>query len=413
MQLPHAALLLSLASITFIASFPTVAHGQGNAERNDESSPAGQQAMIGTTTNLSIFSSRLATVTPAKVQEWAGDAATVEVVEGDPTEWVKLKITWPELETTLSTKSILKVGVAGYLAQFQGYAYSQLAGGEMDSWVFAVIKQIGRTNNIYAFTADRPMHKECIGLAQAIAQTEKGIFFVSSEILDTEFRELLGPDGSRDKDAEIPFFASASERRARSVELLAKRKLTPIELPMIVGDEAARLRSANSVARRFLCVAAVAMKADMKAEFDADAFIKKHGLGDSLTPDEHEFLANPTVESNSTMTWRYEAAWALLWSMNQTEEILFPDAQCDATLVIKAAMEDAGAILELETVRSTKEVLDQLDLLNLCHWITTDGRIKERSVEGLNGSVVYERIYALEWLTFDENADWDDVRTDS
>jgi hypothetical protein len=113
------------------------------------------------------------------------------------------------------------------------------------------------------------------------------------------------------------------------------------------------------------------------------------------------------------MTWRYEAAWALLWALQQTDELGFPDALADAKRVIKAAMEGATATLASKGLRPKKELLDQVDVLYLCNWITTEARNKDVPAEGLDGSVVHERLYALNWLVFDKNADWDDVRNDS
>ena len=71
------------------------------------------------------------------------------------------------------------------------------------------------------------------------------------------------------------------------------------------------------------------------------------------------------------------------------------------------------AIMASKELRSHEELLDQMDLHYLSNWITTEARVTEQPIEGLNGSVVYERLYALNWLVFDKNAKWDDVRNDS
>lgn len=409
--------LLSFAplsvSLPLIAVCFHFAAGHSPHAMNPEEIPASQKAMVDKTTNLSLYGSRAEKLTLAQIQEWVGEAATIETLDGTEADWENIAIAWPDLTVIMNTKSIDTDGTLGHLGQFQGYAYSQLAGGEMDPWAFAVYKQIGRTNHMYSLRAETPLHGECIALARAIADSEKAMFFSDGQVLDNQFRVLLGPERSRDEEAEVPIFSSAVERRVRSLELLLKRSLKPIKLPETVGDEAVRLRQANAVARRFLCLATVAMKADQKSEFDADKFIAKHDLRGSLTPDEAEFLANPTEQGNSTMTWRYEAAWTLLWALKQTDEIGFPDSQCDAKSVIRAAIDNAASILALKELRPKRELLDQTDVLYLCNWITTDARVKEESVEGLDGSVVHERLYALNWMVFNGNADWDDVRNDS
>ena len=400
-------------SLPFVAAFFQLAAGHPSHAMNPEEIPAGQKAMVDKTMNLSLYGSRAEKLTLAQIQEWVGEAATIETLDGTDVDWENIAIVWPDLTVRMNTTSIDSDGTLEFLGQFQAYVYGQLAGGEMDRSVFSVYRQIGRTNNMYSLTAEKPLHRECIALARAIADSEKAMIFSDGQVLDNQFRLLLGPDRSRDEEAKIPVFRSAVERRVRSRELLLKRSLKPIKLPEVVGDEAVRLRRTSAVARRFLCLATVAMKADHQDKFDADKFIAEHDLRSSLTPDEVEFLASPTEQSNSTMTWRYEAAWTLLWALKQTEEIGFPDSESDANLVIQAAVNNAASILASKELRPTRELLDQMDVLYLCNWIITEARVQEESTEGLDGSVVYERLYALNWLVFDGNADWDDVRTNS
>ncbi len=413
MALPSSLPARLLLPLFLLACCATLATGLGQSTTMSENISDSQRAMIGRGTNLSLFASRYEKFTPAKLQEWVGDAGTVAVLEGTEADWQGIAITWSDLTVTMNTKSIHSEGMVGYLGQFQGFAYNQLAGGEMDSQVYAVIRQIGRTSHMYSMSAEKPLHAECIALARAIADSEKAIVFESNQVFDNELRQLLGPDGSRDEEAKIPVFPSAIERRERSLELLTARELKPIPLPETIGDEAVRLREVDAAARRFLCVAAVAMKGDQKDQFDADGFIAKNDLGDWLTSDERSFLESPTDEASSIMTWRYEAAWALLWALQQTDELGFPDAQANADRVIEAATKGTPSTLASKGIRPKKELLDQVDVYYLCNWITTDARTKNVPAKGLDGSVVYERLYALNWLVFDKNADWDDVRNDS
>jgi hypothetical protein len=247
-----------------IVSCAALARGHGDLNSPSEDMPDSQQAMIGRTTNLALFASRYAKLSPAKLQEWVGEAGAVEVLEGTEVDWQRIVITWSDQAVTINTKSIHDDGMVGYLGQFQGFAYNELAGGEMDSDVYAVIRQIGRTSHMYSMAAEQPLHKECIALAQTVADSERAIVFESGQIFDSELRQLLGPNGSSDDEAKIPVFQSAIERRKRSLTLLAGRQLRPIQLPETIGDEAVRLRETGAAARRFLCVAAVAMKGDGK-----------------------------------------------------------------------------------------------------------------------------------------------------
>jgi hypothetical protein len=47
------------------------------------------------------------------------------------------------------------------------------------------------------------------------------------------------------------------------------------------------------------------------------------------------------------------------------------------------------------------------------HWALVDARINEREAPaGMRSSIVYERHYALNWITVYED-DWDDITTDT
>ena len=64
-------------------------------------------------------------------------------------------------------------------------------------------------------------------------------------------------------------------------------------------------------------------------------------------------------------------------------------------------------------LRSVEEILDQNDLAYRCNWAGVEARQKGKEQAGMILSVVYERLYALNWITRLKNAKWDDVSTDS
>ena len=48
------------------------------------------------------------------------------------------------------------------------------------------------------------------------------------------------------------------------------------------------------------------------------------------------------------------------------------------------------------------------------HWACVDARIQGEEVKGaINPSVIYERHYALNWLTKYQNQDWDNITTNT
>lgn len=65
-------------------------------------------------------------------------------------------------------------------------------------------------------------------------------------------------------------------------------------------------------------------------------------------------------------------------------------------------------------LRSSHEILDEADLILRMHWAIVDARINNREVPGgLDGGVVYERHYALNWLIGYFDQPWDEVSTDT
>jgi hypothetical protein len=393
------------------------ANAQEENLSTESSELADDHKLIGKAENLSLYAMKANGPSFKQVEQWAGESAVVGIEIGEESDWQRLIVRWPDLEMVLTRESVVDGELFQHLQEFQGYVFNQLAGKQMDAHVFAVITQISRTNHLFVLQADAPMNFKSINFARQFAMSQRAIVFESSEVFDDQLRELLGPGKSQDEAAKFPSFESSVQRKRRSMEQLAEQELKPFEgLPEIAADEAVRLKTPEDVARRFLCLAAVAMKADSKGEFDAKVFLETHKLTDALSPAESEFISAPgDAPENSNMTWRYEAAWTLLWALKLTDELQFGDQECDAKLVIAAAMERAEEVLGAKELRSTNEILDQADLYYRCHWMCTDFRMHKRgSIGKLSPSVVYERLYSLNWLTNYKNGiDWDDVIVDS
>jgi hypothetical protein len=64
---------------------------------------------------------------------------------------------------------------------------------------------------------------------------------------------------------------------------------------------------------------------------------------------------------------------------------------------------------------SADEILDATDLIYRYDWVCVNSRLNGKlAPAGLDASVVYERHYALNWLTgYLDKADWDDVTTET
>ena len=105
----------------------------------------------------------------------------------------------------------------------------------------------------------------------------------------------------------------------------------------------------------------------------------------------------------------------LLWALGYVEEGLSPPSEvCDVQRAYQTAADRPGErfLAEARPVAFT-EVLDQADLAYRMHWALREIRINgEEPPDGFNPGIVYERDYALSWLT-SANVAWDEVETDT
>ena len=114
-------------------------------------------------------------------------------------------------------------------------------------------------------------------------------------------------------------------------------------------------------------------------------------------------------------TWRYESLYVVLWALGITEELKYPDEICDVSAIVSAIFQPSREDFEkMVKLKSPFEILDELDKTYRMNWACVDARINGNEVTGgLNSSVVYERHYALNWLTHHQNQDWDAIQTNT
>ena len=114
-------------------------------------------------------------------------------------------------------------------------------------------------------------------------------------------------------------------------------------------------------------------------------------------------------------TWRYESLYVLLWALGKMDSLKYPNEICDVPAIVEAIFKPERADFEASIqIRSSKEILDELDKIYRMNWACVDARIKGMQVSGnINSSIVYERHYALNWLILYQNQDWDNVQTNT
>lgn len=208
------------------------------------------------------------------------------------------------------------------------------------------------------------------------------------------------------------------QRKARS-EVVLQREGVPFiqHLPALGPVASMRFRTTMKVATRMVCVNFAAIYAEEPDRELLERLIEEWGIGDFFTDQERAFLATkePSSGARAKFGWRYECVWLFLWALGLIEEIGRPDKIVDVgPMAAKMIAWGPDGIVGKSHLRDPAEIADLLDLTYRYHWACTNARIKGLpSPAGLDPGVVYERHYALNWLTGYGDQDWDGVRTDT
>jgi hypothetical protein len=215
-----------------------------------------------------------------------------------------------------------------------------------------------------------------------------------------------------DKKENANTDSSAQQRKQRSIQQLQREGVPTIaHLPALEEDENVIIRSKDEVVDRALALFFVSVRSEGVALSDLKDIDNKFGMTSKLSPWEKIFMTNPTPDQQEMFNanWRYESLWTLFWALGYLENLAYPSAYCDVPFMAKTIVE-AGpeAFRQKAQLRSKAAILDQVDLHYRYQWATVNSRINGEALPAnLDGSVVHEHRYALNWLY--QTCDWDDV----
>lgn len=290
--------------------------------------------------------------------------------------------------------------------------------GQMSRTRYHVIRHLQRVQQHWSLAVD-PAH-----MADFHAWAEAAnalVFMEDGAVRDPQGRVLLPVSGAEgDPNAVLPYPPQAWQRKARSDEQLAARKIDmPTDLPPLVSEPELRLRAPEDILRRMLALFIVAIRAE---SLNSDTPIAVADLQQrfppafaGLTDAERAFLAQeqPPAEDITQFLWRYEAILVLQWALGLQEALPFAEAICDVAAISSTVIDRGTAGLRKQPLaRAPGEILDALDLHYRLHWASRQAILKKTSVPaGLNDGVLQERHYALNWLVRFEDREWDDVDT--
>ena len=220
----------------------------------------------------------------------------------------------------------------------------------------------------------------------------------------------------RSMDAKVS--REAIQRKLRS-ETVLHGEGVPINrsLPVIESETDTKRRSKEEVAYRALALLVVAVKGEGLEQYIVEKLVREYGLDSHITPKERAFLTNtsPSRHERIQFTWRYEAAWTLLWALGYVEKLDKPVTICDVPRAVTFMKErKAKQFVADAKLRPFSQILDEADRIYRYHWAVVDARINQRSPPaGLEPGVTLERHYALNWLIGYMNQEWDDISTDT
>lgn len=185
-------------------------------------------------------------------------------------------------------------------------------------------------------------------------------------------------------------------------------------LPAIISENEVELRSKDEIINRVYALLIISAKGEGVEQEHLIRAVEGKQIN-SFSPREEIVYNTATLEDNDRAyaTWRYESLYTLLWALGIMDEHKFPSEICNVQEVVSKVFQPTrDEFIAQVQLRSTEEILNELDKTYRMNWACVDARIHGQEVEGnIIPSIIYERHYALNWLTKFENQEWDDIQT--
>jgi hypothetical protein len=211
-----------------------------------------------------------------------------------------------------------------------------------------------------------------------------------------------------------------SERRIRSEEICKSMNVPVYKNPnslFVEPEEKVAIRTKDEVVDRAIALCYLELKSEKADKKMLAAFDKKYNVMAKLTPKEKEFALaeNPTGQQMTDANWRAESYHTMLWALGYVDSLKYPSEMCNVGEDVKHLFSKTeNEFRDNARLRTKTEILDQADLILRLDWACVNARVKNELAPGsLDGGVVYERHYSLNWLIYFQNQDWDVVTTDT
>ncbi len=244
----------------------------------------------------------------------------------------------------------------------------------------------------------------------------------------TDFTEYTPKGESTFMDKDIPEEQADIDRRMRSIEKCKKMGLPVLEtLKASVYESECVVPSKDDIIHRLTCIFAAAVCSEACSNYEpkeakkmVEGMLKtleeKYGVSRYFSEEERQYTGDPFADPNlhAKFGWRYEGCAILLWALSLWE-LGEPTEICDAGKVGEILWNnDFNTLSEKAVLKSKEEILDMQDLILRYDWACVDARVKGAEMKIIDGEIVYEWHYALNWLTnANYTTDWDSIRPDT
>lgn len=213
---------------------------------------------------------------------------------------------------------------------------------------------------------------------------------------------------------------TAEQRKKQTEKYLKSLNIPFIEhLPLIEEESEVKIRTAQEIAERILILVYLAYVSEVPDERESVIdFLKANLLWNKVSPDEKELFQKEelTEQETANISWRSEAVWLLLWTINKVDKLELPTEQVEINEIISRLPEfltDPREFIENANIRLTTEILDISDLTYRLHWATRNADLNNQPIPAnLDLSIIIERHYAINWVTFYAEK-WDEITTDT
>lgn len=302
-----------------------------------------------------------------------------------------------------------------------------------------LVQKIATLNSEISFMVKPYISEDFEEILKAILQDLDGILFTPStslfsksehqQFLDKDFGLILDAVGASEvaelavvieakyyDQAKTSSTAAQLHRKTKSEQILQQQQVKiNTNLPFTTDLEQLELRSKEAIIDRIYALTIITARAEGIPIEEIQNIITTKEIT-QFSPYESYVLSNEiAAEDLSVLTWRYESLFLLCWAINKVEELPYPSEMCPVQSFLAPILEQSRADFTANIkLRSKTEIADALDLIYRMNWACVDARIKNEIPSGnLHPGIVYERHYALNWLSNHRQQLWDDITTDT